>query len=123
MMGALAARERTGFPEVESLFVWVARERRLQDYFRREGLLMRSVSRNFAVAVLAIALAGPVFIAGCEGEVRYYDADYHDYHRWNHGEVVYYSNWEHETHREHVDFAKRNDAEKKEYFAWRHNKH
>ena len=82
---------------------------------------MRNVSRNFALAVLAVALAGPVLIAGCEGEVRYYDADYHDYHRWNHGEVVYYNNWEHETHREHVDFAKRNDAEKKEYYSWRHN--
>ena len=82
---------------------------------------MRNVSRNFAVVVLAVALAGPVLIAGCNGEVRYYDADYHDYHRWNHGEVVYYNNWEHETHREHVDFAKRNDAEKKEYYSWRHS--
>src|SRR5580658_5971129 len=89
--------------------------------FEREELLMRNVSRNFAVVVLAVALAGPVLIAGCNGEVRYYDAGYGDYHTWNHGEVVYYNNWEHETHREHVDFAKRNDAEKKEYYTWRHN--
>ena len=73
------------------------------------------------MAGLAVALAGPVLVAGCEGEVRTYDVDYHDYHRWNHGEVVYYNNWEHETHRDHQDFAKRSDAEKKEYYSWRHN--
>jgi hypothetical protein len=123
MLDTLTARGRTGFPGVESLFVWVACGGRVREYLSWEELLMRSVSRNFTVAVLTIALAGPVFIGGCEGEVRYYDADHHDYHRWNHGEVVYYNNWEHETHREHVDFAKRNDGEKQEYFAWRHNQH
>ena len=41
---------------------------------------MRNVSRNLAVAVLAAALVGPMFVAGCEGEVRTYDVDYHDYH-------------------------------------------
>jgi hypothetical protein len=86
-----------------------------------EELLMRTVSRNFALVALAVALAGPVLVSGCEGEVRTYDAGYGDYHTWNHGEVVYYNNWEHETHREHVDFAKRNDAEKKEYYSWRHS--
>ena len=91
------------------------------EYLWREELLMRNLSRNLAVAALAVALAGPVLIAGCEGEVRTYDAGYGDYHRWNHGEVVYYNNWEHETHRDHVDFAKRNDEEKKEYYTWRHN--
>ena len=89
--------------------------------FAREEPTMRFSFRNVAVGLLAVALAGPVLIAGCEGEVRTYDAGYGDYHTWNHGEVVYYNNWEHETHREHVDFAKRNDAEKKEYYSWRHN--
>jgi hypothetical protein len=85
---------------------------------------MRNLLRNFAVVVLAGALAGAVLVvSGCEGEVRYYDADHNDYHRWNHGEVVYYNNWEHETQRDHVDFAKRDDGEKKEYFTWRHNQH
>ena len=84
---------------------------------------MRFSFRNVAVGLLTVALAGPVLIAGCEGEVRTYGAGYGDYHTWNHSEVVYYNNWEHETHREHVDFKRRNDAEKKEYYAWRHNQH
>ncbi|MGB7750805.1 MAG: hypothetical protein WCF88_04570 [Candidatus Acidiferrales bacterium] len=89
--------------------------------FAREEPTMRLSFRNVAVGLLAVALAGPVLIAGCEEEVRTYDAGYGDYHTWNHGEVVYYNNWEHETHRDHVDFAKRNDAEKKEYYSWRHS--
>jgi len=83
---------------------------------------MRSSCRNLAVGLLAVALGGPVLISGC-AEHRYYDPYYSDYHTWNHGEVVYYNNWEHETHRDHVDFAKRNDADKKEYYTWRHNQH
>jgi hypothetical protein len=84
---------------------------------------MRNLLGNLAVLALAMGLSGAVVIGGCEGQVRYYDAGYNDYHTWNHGEVVYYNNWEHETHRDHVDFAKRNDADKKEYFAWRHGQH
>lgn len=81
---------------------------------------MRNLFRNLAVIILAMGLGAAVVIGGCEGEVRTYDAGYGDYHTWNHGEVVYYNNWEHETHRDHVDFGKRNDAEKKEYYSWRH---
>jgi hypothetical protein len=84
---------------------------------------MRNLFGNLAVLALAMGLSAAVVIGGCEGQVRYYDAGYNDYHTWNHGEVVYYNNWEHETHRDHVDFAKRNDADKKEYFAWRHSQH
>jgi hypothetical protein len=84
---------------------------------------MRSSLRNFAAVLLALALGGPVFIAGCAEHTRYYDPYYSDYHDWNHSEVVYYDRWEHETHRDHVDFGKRNDGEKKEYFTWRHSQH
>ena len=84
---------------------------------------MRNFFGNLAVLILALGLTAVVVIGGCQGDVRYYDAGHGDYHTWNHGEVVYYNNWEHQTHREHVDFAKRNDTEKKEYFSWRHNQH
>jgi hypothetical protein len=68
---------------------------------------MRSSFRSFAVVLLAVALAGPVFISGCAEHTRYYGPYYSDYHTWNSGEVVYYNRWEHDTHRDHVDFAKR----------------
>jgi hypothetical protein len=82
---------------------------------------MRYLFRNLAVVLLTLALGGPAFIAGCAEHTRYYDPYYSDYHTWNGGEVVSYNRWEHETHRDHVDFAKRNDADKKEYYTWRHN--
>jgi hypothetical protein len=88
-----------------------------------EELLMRSSLRSFAVVLLALALGGPVLISGCAEHPRYYDPYYSDYHTWNSGEVVYYNRWEHDTHRDHVDFAKRNDADRKEYYTWRHNQH
>ncbi|MGA9802802.1 MAG: hypothetical protein WA383_04100 [Terriglobales bacterium] len=79
---------------------------------------MRSRFKHF---LLAAILASPVLITGCATHVRYYDPCYNDYHAWNHHEVVYYNQWEHDTHREHQDFNKRSDAEKKEYWTWRHN--
>lgn len=60
-------------------------------------------------------------IAGCYGSVRVYDPEYHDYHHWNHDEVVYYSQWETETHRTHVDFKHRNQDEQNQYWQWRHS--
>jgi hypothetical protein len=84
---------------------------------------MRSSWRSFAVVSLALALGGPVLNSGCAEHPRYYDPYYSDYHTWNSGEVVYYNRWEHDTHRDHVDFAKRNDADRKEYYTWRHNQH
>ncbi len=82
---------------------------------------MRFSLRNVAPLFLAMALAGPVLISGCAEHPRYYDAYYTDYHTWNHGEVVYYNRWEHDSHRDHEDFAKRSEDEKKEYYTWRHN--
>ncbi len=71
------------------------------------------------MALAFLCLAG---IAGCavRGAVRVYDPDYDDYHYWNHNEVVYYQEWEVETHRPDEDFQKRNRAEQDEYWHWRH---
>ena len=84
---------------------------------------MRALLRSLAPLLLLIALSSPFLLAGCAGSVSYYDPYYHDYHRWNNHEMVYYSQWEHDTHRDHMDFDKRNDADKKAYWDWRHNHH
>jgi len=81
---------------------------------------MRSTMNSFATLLLAAAIGTPVLTTGCEAHVRIYDADHHDYHDWN-GEVVYYNQWEGETHRDHKDFHDRNADEQKEYWNWRHN--
>jgi hypothetical protein len=83
---------------------------------------MRLFLRSVAPLLFAAVLAVPVFCTGCAVHARVYDPYYHDYHDWG-GETVYYGQWEHDTHRDHVDFKKRSDADKKEYWDWRHNHH
>jgi hypothetical protein len=80
---------------------------------------MRLLSKNFAAILLAASMVSPVFVTGCTARVRVYDPYYHDHHDWN-GEVVYYNQWEHDTHRDHQDFNKRKSDEQKEYWDWRH---
>jgi hypothetical protein len=86
---------------------------------------MRKRSGLLVAFLFAGALAMPVLIGGCEehGYVRVYDPYYHDYHRWNRDEVVFYGRWENETHREHREFRERNEGEQHEYWEWRHKHH
>jgi hypothetical protein len=81
-----------------------------------------SLISRFAPMLLAAAIALPVLSTGCSGSVRVYDPYYHDYHVWA-TETPHYTQWEHDTHRDHVDFNKRSDADKKEYWDYRHNQH
>lgn len=83
---------------------------------------MGSLLRHFSPLLLAAAIALPVLCTGCTGSVRVYDPYYHDYHVWA-SETPYYSQWEHDNHREHMDFNKRSDADKKAYWDWRHSQH
>jgi hypothetical protein len=39
------------------------------------------------------------------------------------GETTYYAQWEHETHRDHVEYERRQKAEQHEYWEWRHHHH
>jgi hypothetical protein len=76
--------------------------------------------RKINSCLLAAAIAAPVLITGCAVHAHaYYDPYYHDYHPID-GEVVYYNQWETETHRQHVDLQHRNKDEQKEYWDWRH---
>lgn len=77
--------------------------------------------RQLYLFLLATALISPAVISGCSGHVRVYDAEYRDYHYWDHDEDVYYRRWEGDTHREHRDFDRRSDAERREYWQWRHH--
>ena len=86
---------------------------------------MRLLFRHLASALLAAALISPVMNTGCAARVstgyRIYDPDFRDYHVWNDDEIVFYTRWEGETHRDHRDFRRRPHEEQKEYFAWRHD--
>ena len=75
--------------------------------------------KNLSSCLLAAAMATGVFITGCTVHAAYYDPYYHDRHPVD-GEVVFYGQWESETHREHKDLKHRNKDEQKEYWDWRH---
>ena len=75
---------------------------------------MRSLFRKAAPFILAVALVSPLFTTGCAVHARVYDT-------YGPGEDVYYAQWEHETHRDHVEYARRNAADQKAYWKWRHN--
>lgn len=61
--------------------------------------------------LLASALMVP-FLAGC--------APHREVYAWGPGEQTYYVQWEHNTHRQHVDYERRSKDEQKAYWKWRH---
>ncbi|MFZ0213093.1 MAG: hypothetical protein WBE20_12870 [Candidatus Acidiferrales bacterium] len=81
-----------------------------------------NISRWLCSLLLVGGFAAFVAMGGCaaHGYYRVYDPEYRDYHVWNHDEVVYYQQWEHDTHRRHVDFKRRNQDEQNQYWNWRH---
>ena len=83
---------------------------------------MRPLVTRLIPLALAAACLAPLFLTDCTVHAGYYDDPYyHDRHVWSGGEVVYYNQWEHDTHRDHMDFKRRNDADRKAYWDWRHD--
>jgi hypothetical protein len=76
-----------------------------------EVIRMGKLSRISIVAVLSL----PLFAAGCAEHRRVY--------AWGPGETTYYAQWEHETHRDHLEWERRNDSDHNAYWKWRHNHH
>jgi hypothetical protein len=78
---------------------------------------------NLGSLVLAVALSAPLATTGCAVHAyRVYDPYYHDYHRWDHHEEVYYQQWAVETHHDpHRDYRHLDTNDQKQYWAWRHN--
>jgi len=68
---------------------------------------MRSLFRNVVPLLLASLLAAPLVTTGCRSQAPPQDDSY--------------IQWEHETHREHVDVNKRSDDERKQYGDWRNS--
>lgn len=72
-------------------------------YHQQGGTAMfSSLIKTRAALLLTFALAFPLFLTGCR------DRDADDYNRW-----------ERETHREHVDQARRSADEQRQYREWR----
>ena len=75
-----------------------------------------SLFKRFSIAAtLAAALLG----TGCAGRVRVHYVPY-DYFSWNPQVDIDYTRWEHETHREHVDFTVVSNADMRAFWDWEH---
>ena len=82
---------------------------------------MQSTPRVCLPLFLVAVFASTLFIAGCAVHARVYDPYYHDYHRWDDHEQVYYRQWVVENHKSDRDFRKLNRDEQKQYWDWRHS--
>ncbi|HTW61727.1 MAG TPA: hypothetical protein VMD55_07945 [Terracidiphilus sp.] len=65
-------------------------------------MAMRPLFRKFAPLLFAVAMTSPVAMIACRSQ-----------------ETVYYNQWEHDTHRQHMDLSKRSAEEQREYADWR----
>lgn len=65
--------------------------------------------------MITTALALPLLASGCAGHRQVYV--------WGPGETVYYTQWEHDTHRDHVEWEQRNEADQRAYWNWRKHHH
>jgi hypothetical protein len=75
-------------------------------------------SRCFAMLLL-FGMATTTTLGGCYAHHHY---DYASYH-WSDAEEPYYEQWEHETHRDHVDWNQRNADDQRAYWQWRQDHH
>jgi hypothetical protein len=72
------------------------------------GVTMRLSFRNFVPLLLATVLAAPVITTGCRS------------HRPSEDDS--YIQWEHETHRQHLEVNQRSADERKQYDDWRRSR-
>ena len=75
---------------------------------------MHSLFRRFNPLVLAVAIASPVAMIGCQSPAAPPAVPQ---------ENVTYNQWEHETNRPHQDYDKRSPDEQKQYSDWQKNHH
>jgi hypothetical protein len=88
---------------------------------------MQLLFRFMTSIVLSAVLISSAVMSGCAARVstgyRVHDRYYNDDHVWDNNEITFYSRWEGETHRDHVDYRRRPAADQKEYWTWRHGQH
>ncbi len=81
---------------------------------------MNSPAKKLTHLLLAMSLVAAVFGTGCTAHARVYDSYGHQYRAWA-PESGFYVQWESETHRRHMDFHRRDDNDRNDYWRWRHD--
>jgi len=87
-------------------------------------MMTTKLSKFFIAALFGTALSAPVILmpATLRAEDRvYHDKARNDEHHWDSHEDRAYRIWVKENHRKHRGFAKLNEEEQEQYWAWRHD--
>lgn len=72
--------------------------------------------KKFASVLLGSVLMAPL-LTGCAARGGVYVRTYGP------AEAPYYNQWEHETHRQHMEYERRKREEQREYWDWRRHHH
>lgn len=83
------------------------------------------MKKTLSALLLSAALMTPVMVKAADdhnrdGQNRFYDQDYRDYHQWNDHEERAYREYLKERRREYRGWSKMDRKEQKEYWRWRH---
>jgi type III secretory pathway component EscR len=75
--------------------------------------------------LLVVAIVAPVaFVAEAQAQevqVRVYDREHRDYHKWDDQEDHAYRRYLAEQHREYREYNRQNHRRQREYWTWRHS--
>lgn len=82
---------------------------------------MYKTKRCLRSLFLIAAIVVPAASIGCAAHVRYYDAEYRDYHHWDAHEDAAYRRYLNERHEDYRDFNKRDAKDQSDYWKWRHS--
>lgn len=70
--------------------------------------------KKFSRLLLIPVMMAPLLATGCADRRVVVST-------WGPAEQPYYVQWEHETHRQHEEWERRNRNEQREYWNWRHH--
>jgi len=83
------------------------------------------LKKMFSALTVMAALGGSVLLpvaAQAQGvELRFYDRNHRDYHRWNGDEDRRYREYLKEQRRRYRAFSRMNRNQQREYWRWRHD--
>jgi hypothetical protein len=87
---------------------------------KRSALASFVVAGAFVAGVFGTANLSAAAAQSARVEVRTYDRDHRDYHRWNRAEDRAYRAWLDTRHFTYRQFSRLRNSERRAYWRWRH---
>jgi hypothetical protein len=80
---------------------------------------MKSLIRSAPLIAAALLSAGA--LTACSHPNEHYNRGYNENRRWDRREELAYERWEMDRQLRHIEFARREAAEQRAYWIWRHD--